>query len=90
MYEYVQVMTIQKFWGKCVVGVQLHCGVNVHLGEKRAVEQCHLKYWLSEHFPQQFFPPLPFLKHFDSSGMINSKFYELWLQPWTIMIESAT
>ena len=25
--------TIQKFWGNCVVEVQLHCGVNVHLGE---------------------------------------------------------
>ena len=28
---YVQVMTIQKFWGNCIVEVQLHCGVNVHL-----------------------------------------------------------
>ena len=33
VYGYVQVMTIQKFWGNCVVEVQLHCGVNVHLGE---------------------------------------------------------
>ena len=33
MYGFVQVMTIQKFWGKCVMEVQLHCSVNVHLGE---------------------------------------------------------
>ena len=33
VYGYVQVMTIQKFWGNCIVEVQLHCGMNVHLGE---------------------------------------------------------